>query len=808
MKAIVYNFAIVSFVILGAANAPALDIDFKDGTWTHPNGTSTDGWDSSQTTGTTDLPGGATAAVSVSFHGTSAATSLNLQYIEESYFVGFAFQQNANLAENTSQLNNYMRIDIVFSSEMNLDSFVVNDVDAFEIVGVEGWLDNPGTPSSGIGAVYTPGSYLENLTFAGIASVTPTASAPEYLTLEDEAKVGIGFNTAVKAISIYHLKKVEGGASVITIGVEGNIQVSEAENTGPPNPLDCPDKRLVYTYEMNNNQNLPHQTDFRDLAPSGFVWDTSYSPQTTGGLAVNVQYSANKLEARIPDLVLPPGDSSFTLRTQEIRVSGNVDNDATLAPMKENPPNPENPTDPANWLDDQTAAAAIALPPIDPVHQFICDFRRSQICQFTWFSLGSGDITGSKAQVNGRVGVGPAATFTIGATNDGPPELYADDSATVTGATQAPIVGPLNLFQGSASWLNGAAAGLAPTQTFGTINSATVISSTTQFNVIEIDSLNLNAANDVLTITGNQDDYFIINVVSDFTVVGGGKILIDSNLHHAQVLFNAGPSLSSVTLTGTSLNLGATVLAPAASVSMGGNTLIQGSVYTGSGSNLYGSAILQGGTAFGGCDEDCCGGGGGGGTPPPASPPAVVLTEGFEGASPGMWSNGFWTYASHQDYSNSDHGALPDGGATYGALNSSGGTQASVNLADVLSTSQQADVAAGTAIWSFEAWIASWKNDSSTALLTVEWFDGLGGTGTSLGSSTVADGSSSSNVVAVVNGAALEGNSSNWDVDNWSNYSTSGAVPAGAQSLVLTFDVNSGVDGYVDDIELSISGGF
>jgi hypothetical protein len=47
--------------------------------------------------------------------------------------------------------------------------------------------------------------------------------------------------------------------------------------------------------------------------------------------------------------------------------------------------------------------------------------------------------------------------------------------------------------------------------------------------------------------------------------------------------------------------------------------------------------------------------------------------------------------------------------------------------------------------------------------------------------------------------------SPNWNADNWSKYVTSGSVPAGAQSFVMTYKVNSGIDGYADNLTLEIS---
>lgn len=73
------QFAFLSLV--AASDAVALDIDFKNGTWSHPNGISANNWDSSQTTGATTLPDGSTATVTATFAGFAQTTEDNLKNI-------------------------------------------------------------------------------------------------------------------------------------------------------------------------------------------------------------------------------------------------------------------------------------------------------------------------------------------------------------------------------------------------------------------------------------------------------------------------------------------------------------------------------------------------------------------------------------------------------------------------------------------------------------------------------------------------------------------------------------------------------
>ncbi|MDF1816440.1 MAG: hypothetical protein P1V20_29840 [Verrucomicrobiales bacterium] len=315
MLAYISLSALSSTLLIGA------DIDFANGTWTHPNGTSTSGWDSGQTTGTTALPGGKTATVSVSFVGTAQPTGLNLNQISESYFEGFAFQQDGGSGTNSNSLSNYMRIDITFSDPVTLENFVINDIDAHEIVLVEGWNGSPGTPSSGVPATYALGDYLENFSLNGVAGVSTTSAAPEYTSLAPEANVGISFTTAIKGLSVYYGKKNMGSAGIITIGVEGNIKVSAGGT------------HLYFTYNLSNNEEFSRPVIFHNTLPEGLVFDPQYMELNGEFSGTPIEFSNGNRTASSQNLILHPGNNHLKLRTLETSQTGLIENVATMDPQ-------------------------------------------------------------------------------------------------------------------------------------------------------------------------------------------------------------------------------------------------------------------------------------------------------------------------------------------------------------------------------------------------------------------------------------------------------------------------------------------
>ena len=94
---------------------------------------------------------------------------------------------------------------------------------------------------------------------------------------------------------------------------------------------------LYYTYRFENDASVAKAGSFFDRLPEGLVWDTTYVPVTTGGLAVDVVYSNANRDASVAAMMLPPGNSSITLCTVATTKTGTIDNDATLTPVGGDP---------------------------------------------------------------------------------------------------------------------------------------------------------------------------------------------------------------------------------------------------------------------------------------------------------------------------------------------------------------------------------------------------------------------------------------------------------------------------------------
>ena len=193
---------------------------------------------------------------------------------------------------------------------------------------------------------------------------------------------------------------------------------------------------------------------------------------------------------------------------------------------------------------------------------------------------------------------------------------------------------------------------------------------------------------------------------------------------------------------------------------------------------------------------------------------AALFTEDFEGDS-SKWNDGaVWgVYNTSEDFSGSDHSQIPGGGDTYanlieatGASINGGPATATINLTD-LTEKESTALSEGNAFWSFEAWLASYTANEEYTLFTAEWFDGADGAGTSLGTTTFADGSSDLGVVESIEGFDPSSSSTLWTIKNWSRYAQTGSIPAGAASLVLSYAGTGGGnrnDGYADLIKLDL----
>lgn len=100
----------------------------------------------------------------------------------------------------------------------------------------------------------------------------------------------------------------------------------------PPSGPSSTFPNLYYTYDFTNDAEEEVEVAFFDSLPEGMLWDTSYTPMASGGLSVRVVYSNGGRDAKVAKLMLPPGKSSLTLRTQEAGREGTVSNEASITP--------------------------------------------------------------------------------------------------------------------------------------------------------------------------------------------------------------------------------------------------------------------------------------------------------------------------------------------------------------------------------------------------------------------------------------------------------------------------------------------
>lgn len=174
----------------------------------------------------------------------------------------------------------------------------------------------------------------------------------------------------------------------------------------------------------------------------------------------------------------------------------------------------------------------------------------------------------------------------------------------------------------------------------------------------------------------------------------------------------------------------------------------------------------------------------------------TTFFEDFEGNA-SQWQTSWGTYTTGSDYSGDPHSSVVSGASIYGGLltgagvpgpgtfNNGGGV---ISQTVALSASEMTAAASGGATYNFSGWLASWTSGSldETTNISVQFFGDTGGA-TALGSAVVlADG-------------RVEGTSTTpsgpWNRFNWSAYTASGTVPAGAQSFQIIFDNNLGTPG-------------
>lgn len=171
---------------------------------------------------------------------------------------------------------------------------------------------------------------------------------------------------------------------------------------------------------------------------------------------------------------------------------------------------------------------------------------------------------------------------------------------------------------------------------------------------------------------------------------------------------------------------------------------------------------------------------------------ATLFTEDFESGA-GQWQTSWGTYGTASNYSGDLHTtSVTGGGATYGNLIGNAG--ATSDSAAVVSNT--VILAAGDTEYTFSAYLAAYTGNAGAdyAQISVEFFSDAGAT-TSLGVTQLASGD--------VEGTSTTASGA-WNNVNWSEYTATGTVAAGAQSFQVIYG-GPGNDAYADNINFSVT---
>jgi len=186
----------------------------------------------------------------------------------------------------------------------------------------------------------------------------------------------------------------------------------------------------------------------------------------------------------------------------------------------------------------------------------------------------------------------------------------------------------------------------------------------------------------------------------------------------------------------------------------------------------------------------------------------TIISEDFEAASPGSSGWVFAQYGTGANYSASPHSGVPGGGDSYGWNPDS---NANGDAADV-SASTAVDLTVGHKVIKFDGWLASYTANDDYARFEAEFFDDLGGAGTSLGTVVLADGTlltAADGVTESVDSTGLIiAGDAGANRHNWKHYVTTNSISAGALSVVINYHgdhegVNNGNDAYADNINIT-----
>lgn len=184
------------------------------------------------------------------------------------------------------------------------------------------------------------------------------------------------------------------------------------------------------------------------------------------------------------------------------------------------------------------------------------------------FATDSFTLSGSSV-VNGNVGVGQSYSFSSPAIINGAVYL----NSTATGNSNVTPTDGIQTTTSSgviASALNAATqfGALTATQTLSSLGNNAVLNGDGYINVVDVGSVNL--TNSSLTLKGNANDYFVINVTGNFSLSSSSMIL--SGVSASHIIFNIDGTMH-MAGTGSGSNFYGTFLDANNSITVGSGTL-------------------------------------------------------------------------------------------------------------------------------------------------------------------------------------------------------------------------------------------
>ena len=226
---------------------------------------------------------------------------------------------------------------------------------------------------------------------------------------------------------------------------------------------------------------------------------------------------------------------------------------------------------------------------------------------------GTFSMSNSSSGVFGGTGIASGVTLNI---SDGglansviihPPQTgsfgNADTLPGTGGSTIVPVFADLSTQRSQAYNLSNTVAAMTATQTFGAMTAPFTISSNGTHNVINMTSLKLSGGS-MITLQGGPNDYFFINVASEFTFTGSSGMILSGGVLPQHVIVNMLPGAKALNLTGSSAAYSGTFLAvqSGTATTLTGGSIVTGSVYardvTLTGGSLINGSAFDSGAPF------------------------------------------------------------------------------------------------------------------------------------------------------------------------------------------------------------------